>query len=213
MRHKRILLVALLLLAGALLAWAAGPSLASGLGRLFFVFAQVVSFVLALPQILWWLSAGMALSVVGLYVALGLGRKAMGDRKRQPRLVEYKGRLSTLRDYIFKARSGTYSPHYLRQALWTLAADMIAVKSGLTRDEARDRLKKGDWSGDEALRSYFSQEGERRPKKRRTFLAQPFRPADHHPFLHQTEEIVERLQRYWHSIELGGEFEATDADA
>jgi hypothetical protein len=196
MKINRWLVLLLLILAGGVI-YVLYPLLIYGMELLLFVMAQGISFLWALPQILWWLSGAIFLTFWGLKLWLPLGESIFSASKSPLHRPSLHGRLSVLRQTLDSARSdGSYSQDKVRQLLRLLATDLIALKLDISEEEARKRFFQGDWTQDHVLKAYLYKEREfvtqMLGKRFLRWLKRSERPV----FLEETREVVDHLKKY-----------------
>ena len=133
-------LMALILIVAGLVIYALYPLLIYGMELLLFIMAQGISTLLALPQLLWWLSGAIFLTFWGLRVLLRLGTNFFSAPGRPLPAAAFHGRLQALRRRLYDAKSGPYSQDEIRQLLRLLTIDLIALKLDFSEEEARKRF-------------------------------------------------------------------------
>jgi hypothetical protein len=196
MKINRWLIPLLLILAGLVIC-ALYPLLIQGMELLLFIMVQGGSALLALPQMLWWLSGAIFLTFWGLKLLLRLGKHIFSASKSPFHRPSLHGRLSALWQYLYSARSeGSYSQDEVRQFLRLLTIDLIALKLDISEEEARKRFFQGDWTQDHVLKAYLYKERDfvtqMLGKRFLRWLKRSERPV----FLEETREVVNRLKEY-----------------
>jgi len=169
-----------------------------------FFFREGVNLILAMPQIVWWLTGGAILSFWGLHLLVQL-RKTAPQAVPEPRTArQSQGHLSELRKSLYETDLGTYSQDKVRQRLSSLAIDLISLRLDIPEEEARNLYFTGDWTEDEIVKAYFYKEKDT-PVRNRRRLPKWFKKSEPSLFLKETGQILNRLVHYSHSPD-GGKF-------
>lgn len=151
-----------------------------------------------LPEVFWWASAVAVLVICGLGTLGKLG-VVIWSRSKEPTVVSFPpGRLGVIYRSLSRVNTGEYAKKEVRELLGVLAVDFIALRVDSTDCEAAELFRKGVWTDDPALGSYFHMQGSSSEQGRRflRFLRKP----DSAPFLEETHKTLDRLISY-------GEFE------
>jgi hypothetical protein len=164
-----------------------------------FVFRLGTDLILAMPQLLWWLIGGAILSFWGLHLVLRLGKSTLPGVPEPQLIRQSQGYLSKLRKSLCEADSGTYYQNRIRQHLSALAIDLISLRLDISEEEARNLYFRADWTEDEIVKAYFNKEQDATVKNRRR-LSRWFKKSEPSLFLKETGQILDRLDRYSHSI-------------
>lgn len=168
---------------------------------LFFI-RQGINLILAIPQLVWWLTGGAILSFWGLHLLAQL-RKNMFPKVPRPKPSRlFQGRLSELRKSLYEADLGTYFQDKVRKRLSTLAMDLISLRLDVSEEEARKYYFNGDWTEDEIVKTYFNKEKDI-PVKNRGRLRRWIKKSQPSLFIIETGQVLNRLDHYKHSLDRG----------
>lgn len=194
-------LKALLLSLGIGVVLMAYPLLGDRMDGLFAMPALWIRIVLALPQILWWIIAGLILSFWGLAIWGRWGEHTGPVQKKPAPGGPFYGDIRRLRDILAQAGSGKYFQDQVRQRLRTLAVNLISLRQGTPEEKALEQFREGEWTHDEVLRGYWNLREELHPRRRINHLRHWFKPPPPRLFLQETEDVLNRLQSYISSID------------
>ena len=200
---------------GALFIYLAFPLLVRGTEFLFMLILGGIFILLALPQMLWW---GVGLTVLiswGLGVLINLGISGLRDSRKkegQPYDHAYHGRFSFIQQRLLGAASGSrYYQDEVKNILRSQAIDLITLKLDISKEEARQRFQQGDWTEDQVLKAYLSQELFR--GKEGQGLWRRFKRKKSQAFLEKTQKALDRLKSYNNFSDEGKRFDLTNHDS
>jgi len=177
------------------------PLWSDRLGGLMAIPTLWVRALMALPEILWWIIAGLILTFWGLAIIFRWGEKAGPGRKKPAPAVSFYGDLRWLRGTLSQAGSGRYFQDKVRQRVRTLAVNLISLRQGLPEEQALEQLREGAWTRDEVLKEYLKLRQGFDLRGRFGPLHRWFKPRPQSLFLQETEDVLNRLQSYISSID------------
>ena len=179
---------------GAIFICFAFPLLVQGMDSLLGFIRGGIFVLLALPQVLWWGIGVTILSIWGLLILVNLGINKLSSSNEPSTLLFSHGRFRTIHRSLSQAGLGSHYQDEVRNILRSLAIDLITLKLDISEEEARQRLQQGDWTEDQALKAYFSQERSREEEERGFWRR--FKRKKSPAFLEETQETLDRLRSY-----------------
>lgn len=199
---------------GALFIYLAFPLLVRGTEFLLMFIEGGIFILLVLPQMLWW-GVGMTVLIFwGLQVLINLGISGLRDsRKKEGNSYDhdYHGHFRAIQQRLLQASSGRYYQDEVKNILRSLAIDLITLKLDIPEEEARKRFQQGDWTEDQALKAYLSQELFR--GKEGQGLWRRFKRKKSQAFLEETQEALDRLKSYSNFSDGGKRFDLAIHDS
>jgi len=204
MRLDRRWLIPLTLILAAFFLYLFFPLLIEGTNSLLAILVLGGTIILALPQMVWWGVGVTILIFWGLRVLtnLGVSRLSWSRKKGRQPYDHPHGSLRAIQHRLWAASSGRYFQDEGRDILRSLAIDLIALKLDISEEEARKRFLQGDWTEDQALKDYFSQE----PTwgRERQGLWRRFKRTKSPAFPEETQKALDRLKSH-RNFSKGGE--------